>query len=124
MLSDERLKEIRERAEKAAAGPWLHVHQLHIDQGAPHPDGTRLLSGGGWEDDYHLFTANDREFIAHARQDIPDLLAEIERLKGRPYRLMPRIGTPALRPSTPVSDKFRSAECGPGTSWIDPEDYH
>lgn len=53
-MTPERLAEIKARAEAATSGPW--------DDGCSH--------------------AVNGEFIAHARQDIPDLVAEVERLRA------------------------------------------
>lgn len=74
-LTDEELQAIRERVEKATAGPW----QI----GKQSPNG---LNNVGTMDG--LLTAqttdeSNASFIAHAREDIPKLLAEIERLRGR-----------------------------------------
>ena len=77
-LTTEREQEIRERVAKATAEPW---------------DCRRELVSA---DMYHVCLANvhrgyngaqDAEFIAHARQDVPDLLAEIERLRARYYKM-------------------------------------
>lgn len=70
-MTPERIAEIRGRAERATAGPWITEfnHQ---------PDGCWITTGapiGGlvasvFNDDGLL----SAEFIAHARQDVPDLL--------------------------------------------------
>jgi hypothetical protein len=82
-LTDEQLAEIRERAEAATAGPWYCGTEYEQSKRgnyvaskatggivAAEQDGT----------DCELET-HDAEFIAHAREDVPDLLAEIERLR-------------------------------------------
>ena len=77
-LSDERLAEIRERAEKATKGPWHH----HITGTHDDPDysitQTNHVTRDVWTIPHKL---DDIPFIANARQDIPDLLAEIDRLR-------------------------------------------
>jgi hypothetical protein len=83
MLSDERLREIRERAEKAGFSPWSfepgHVGTtsecLYIGNRSYN---TAMVPG--YAD--HPGNIANASFIAHARQDIPDLLAEIDRLKA------------------------------------------
>jgi len=70
-LNDEQLAEIRKRAEAATAGPW-------------YLNGDLLVYGDGpydyiWELETEKIKA---EFIAHAREDVPKLLAEIERLES------------------------------------------
>lgn len=81
MLSDERIREIKERCEKASDN-WVvepgfigsdRAQFLVIDGG----DGIRFH----YRWDERDAEENDMQFAAHARQDIPDLLAEIERLK-------------------------------------------
>lgn len=55
-ITQEELTEIRDRAEKATEGPWSeYVIQFACVE-------------------------EDADFIAHAREDIPKLLAEIERM--------------------------------------------
>lgn len=58
MMTPEELKEIKERADKATPGPWSMEHC-----------------------DYALGGFLDDLFIAHAREDIPKLVAEIDRLR-------------------------------------------
>jgi hypothetical protein len=55
-MTKEELDAIRKRCEKASPGPWYVVN---IDKSKP-----------------------NAEFMAHAREDIPKLLEEIERLRG------------------------------------------
>src|SRR5699024_2915513 len=70
-ITDEELRAIRERAEKATAGEW---------QIADTTDGVWLID----EDDLIIAGTferiEDAVFSKHARQDIPKLLAEIDRL--------------------------------------------
>lgn len=74
MTDDERIETIRKRAEAATPGPW--------DAGLRSVCGEAFGEEGLWE----WFGASPREhdadFIAHAREDIPWLLAEVERLRG------------------------------------------
>ena len=122
-LSDERLAEIRERCEKATAGPWEDFTEkypqalrknkkaryhgsmpnfgciigsaecrgeeidperdfpLRVDYWDIRPVVCVFSRRGIVSQHTGLVISADRSFIAHARQDIPDLLAEIERLK-------------------------------------------
>ncbi len=83
-MSDERFAEIRERVQKATAGDWWAWdrgvgHHIAISEelnvwGTP----VHLLPEGSRTDIGRL---EDAEFIAHARQDVPDLLAEVDRLR-------------------------------------------
>ena len=66
-LSEKEIEAIRKRAEMATEGPWQKDGAIDIHS----PNGTEVAAAwGGYA---------DQEFIAHARQDIPKLLAEIER---------------------------------------------
>lgn len=81
MIADDRAAQIRARAEAATDGPW---ESDSADPSIWSPDVivignyTRAddYNSAAWED----ATEADREFIAHARSDIPWLLAEVERL--------------------------------------------
>jgi hypothetical protein len=78
LLSQEELGEIKMRCERATAGPW----KSYIE-GREKMSGSDFIMTGG--EDIYLTGATrvDQDFIAHARQDIPKLVEEIERLKAR-----------------------------------------
>jgi hypothetical protein len=72
-MTDEELKVIRERCEKATPGPWR-------------ADGRYIETIEGAEEEMAIYDEGghdelDAEFIAHAREDVPRLLEEIERLR-------------------------------------------
>lgn len=76
-LSSKEIEAIRERVEKATDGPWIYV---------PISDRLEYFIGGEGGNEaiaVEVFTKEDATFIAHARTDIPKLLAEIERLRGK-----------------------------------------
>lgn len=79
-LSTEYLEEIRRRCELTTPGPWIS-----FVEGRDHTSGDSVIVRGpeGSEKDLYLSggTVSDQDFVAHARQDIPLLLDEIERLK-------------------------------------------
>lgn len=82
LIKDEELENIRMRCESATPGPW----KSYIE-GRDHTSGSSFImtgSGNNRRNDIELsgVTAADQDFIAHARQDIPLLLAEIARLKA------------------------------------------
>src|SRR5271166_4910266 len=86
LSSELRLKEIRERAEAATSGPW--VAEISPDGTVAMVDHATLRSD---EVDEPLMIAacdvagnleNDAAFIAHAREDIPFLLSELDRAQG------------------------------------------
>ena len=69
-MTEQELAEIRQRANAATPGPWSMKQ-----------DGAEFYiadRNGRWLD----VTLSDAIFISHARQDIPALLAEVERLRA------------------------------------------
>ena len=76
MISDNELSEIKNRVEGATKGPWK-----------AYVEGRDMESGSSFiqteENDIEMIGATqaDFDFIANARQDIPKLLEEIERLR-------------------------------------------
>jgi hypothetical protein len=80
-LTEEDLKEIRKRWEASSSGPWIASVE-----GRDHPTGgeTFIIRGENREaDDLYLIggTIADYDFVAHAKQDIPVLLDEIDQLR-------------------------------------------
>ena len=69
-LGDTRLAEIAARVEAASKGPWKLCE-----------DYSDVLDGDGHQILSHFHDA-DGQFTAHARQDVPALLAEVQRLKA------------------------------------------
>ena len=72
-MTPERLAEIRARAEAATEGPWRI-------------DGRRVVyERDGWAEMVTpiLHVSADATFIAAARTDVPELVAEVERLQAR-----------------------------------------
>ena len=77
-ITDKRLTEIQARVEAATEGPW--------DDQPNWTDTARVVLNGDGEalwDAVGLMADADADFIAHAREDIPALLAEIDRLRGQ-----------------------------------------
>ena len=68
---------IRQRCIMATPGPW----KSYVE-GRDHDSGSSFIMTSG--EDIELIRASvaDQDFIAHARQDVPQLLAEIQRLKA------------------------------------------
>jgi hypothetical protein len=69
------LAAIRQRCARATAGPW----KSYIE-GRDHTSGSNFIMTSGEDIEFLGATEADQDFIAHARQDIPLLLAEIDRL--------------------------------------------
>src|SRR5262245_10223895 len=87
-LTPEQRDEIRAREQDVSPGPWTVAERIdRLNGGTTLP----ILSGemghiavieydsGGFQWP-HAQARADAEFIAHARQDVPDLLAEVDRL--------------------------------------------
>lgn len=90
-MTDKELEEIRLRCEAATPGPWVS-----FIEDRDHSSGSSFIMTGEGESrgtDIELTgaTVADQDFIAHARQDIPKLLHEIERLKAELSRTQGRL---------------------------------
>ncbi len=82
-MEHKQLTEILARAEKASPAPW----KSYVE-GRDHRSGSSFImvgSSGDRRADIELLggTTADQDFIAHARQDVPLLVAEIRRLQSR-----------------------------------------
>lgn len=76
------LEAIKAREAAAAPGPW------YVDRGGEFDDPYYSISGVCRDryGDNSLMVGSDKptaEFIAHARTDVPELVAEVERLRQR-----------------------------------------
>ncbi|MBR0957025.1 hypothetical protein [Bradyrhizobium japonicum] len=75
-LTNDEIEAIKARCEQATAGPWKSFIEKRDKISGPdfiQTEGEDIYLTGA--------TLADQEFIAHARQDIPRLIAEIERLR-------------------------------------------
>lgn len=84
-MDPKRLAEIRTRVDAATPGPWRGDTGQH----PPYPQVIRApVPVNAMTDVVATVTRfqGDQAFIAHTRTDIPDLLAEVERLRGPPHR--------------------------------------
>ena len=69
-MTKDRLKEIEARADAATDGPWMSVDSyIGVEEAEDQAVGETGRDA-------------DATFIAHARTDIPDLIAEVKRLQG------------------------------------------
>ena len=87
----ETLARIRAQADAATEGPWAPWRD---QDGAPHMNGLLMVGnaaavipeGESWVEGVdvnpiaHTYTPEDREFIAHARTDVPALLDALEKV--------------------------------------------
>ena len=76
MLSDAEIEEMMARCQNATPEPWTSFVEGREMFGAD----TFIRTGG---EDIYLTgaTVADQDFIAHARQDVPRLIEELNRLK-------------------------------------------
>ena len=96
MMNESQLKAIEERANKASNAPW--IVEAGDYSGANWMIGATsvFLGGSAWDDkSYYITTQNvhaselegdaktDAEFIAHAREDVPALIAEVRSLRAK-----------------------------------------
>lgn len=91
-MTQEQLEAIRKRAEAATAGPW----ELDGDDGG-------IWNNGGFNflGTARNFYDDDANFIAHSREDIPALLAEVERYR----KIERRLNEEVIRRAYITSDK-------------------
>ena len=78
----ERVKEIRERLEKATPGPWCYGagnSSVLCDVGIIDHKGFGILVNCGRSSGSE--TPEDGDFIAHSRTDVPDLLAALKQAR-------------------------------------------
>ena len=81
-MTDEQLAAIRARCDAATPGPWVArlvynaVYGAEAEGVRSEPDGTMICGPG-----FPHPGAEDAEFIAAARADVPALLEEISRLR-------------------------------------------
>ncbi len=88
MIPDKQLEEITARCNATTVAPWVaFIEGRYCESGSSFimtgiPKGENIWGAARGEDIYLTgATDADMDFIAHARQDIPELIAEIERLK-------------------------------------------
>jgi hypothetical protein len=97
-MTEQELIEIKKRVEMATKGPW----KSYIE-GRDHSSGSDFIMTGvpenediwskarGTDMELTGATKADQDFIANARQDIPKLLHEVERLKSELNNLKRRL---------------------------------
>lgn len=96
MIDEKRLAEIREREAKATKGPWLwdgDVTSYDEENDAPWlvSEGEKQILTGGIK----ATSKADVDFIAHARTDIPFLLAQLEAARREVEKLEKRLAAVA-----------------------------
>ena len=87
-MTPEALQAIRERVRRATPEPWVirrlsnhEEHQGFVQGPRAKPEDPYDIEILGEDDTLYPTRAGDLDFIAHVREDIPTLLAEVERLQ-------------------------------------------
>jgi hypothetical protein len=73
-MTEQELRKIEQRAERATPGPWKTYRSDYF--ALSYVDGQHHVGSIA-----SLNHVNDAKFIAHAREDIPRLIAEVRRLR-------------------------------------------
>jgi hypothetical protein len=91
-LTEERIAEIQQRCERATKGPWT-VARDDGEMICDVPEIDIRLNGSRWHKvvDSLWLEPCDAEFIAHARADLPALLADRQRLHSQLTEAQQRI---------------------------------
>ena len=77
-MTDSELEAIEARVDATTGGPWRS-----FIEGRDHEGGSSFIQTAEQDIELSGGSVADQDFIAHARQDIPRLLAEIRRLTRR-----------------------------------------
>lgn len=98
-MTEERLLTIKVRAEAATPGPWVadeHAFSVNLGYNPDHKRTHGYGCGNNFvcdlnDGEYHEYYREDEQranadFIAAAREDVPALLAEVERLRAKNAR--------------------------------------
>ena len=81
-MKQEELQVIKERCEKATPGPWEWDVDSHGCVELYNTEENEVITAGcGQNVGFVRVEQNDARFIEAARQDIPTLIAEVERLR-------------------------------------------
>lgn len=75
-MSIDEINKIIERSKKATKGPWVSYIE-----GRDHTSGCSFIKTAGADIELTGATNEDQDFIAASRQDIPNLIDEILRLR-------------------------------------------
>jgi hypothetical protein len=79
LVTEEYLSEVERRVNAATAGPWIS-----FVEGRDHTSGSSFIRTASDDIELSGATVADQDFIAHARQDVGTLLAELRRLRAHP----------------------------------------
>lgn len=105
----EELADIQARCDRASAGPWTS-----IVEGRDQESGSSFIMTAGEDVDPLGMRPDDQDFVAHARQDIPQLVDEIRRLSRGEE---PRVGAGELAEMAGRCDR---ASAGPWRTFPSP----
>lgn len=115
MMTSEELQAIKERVEKATPGEWFYDSYTVCTDEILGDDGelieTVTLDYADRHGDVHFKEEADAQFVAHARQDVPALISEVERLEKERAALEfhLKVSSCALEIEGAKADKFQRA---------------
>ena len=94
VITDAELRAIAARCDRARPGPWTSIVEGRDQQGGSSFIGVTAPAGLDDDIEFSTVTADEQDFIAHARQDVPLMVVEIERRRSginieNPVRLTP-----------------------------------
>lgn len=111
-ITEKRLNEIQDRIEGAIRGPWIHdviEFRSHMSNAVKVPltdhMGTELVviahTGYGLGSPHR-----NASFMAHARDDVPDLLAEVHRLRDELARTQGRLNSESRAHTEQITELY------------------
>ena len=81
-MTDAELQAIRQRCERATPGSWYHGQNVKHEHNVYGPQQEDITPAFADQNYGRPMVPEDATFIAHARTDVPALLAEVERLRA------------------------------------------
>lgn len=128
-LTDTELQAMRERCAKATAGPWIIKWYWGDETKAKAENSTYPVLSigveGSWEAVAHgwMMKVDNATLIAHARDDLPRLITEVERLRAELARKNWLGYNSALGDRVPKSalQQIIDAATPCGSGWVSPE---
>ena len=118
-MNEQELQAIEERANKASTAPWIVEAGPYSGRDWMIGSIAMFLGASCWDDKCYTVTTNqvhaselegdaktDADFIAHAREDVPALIAEVRELRAK-LDAVPIDAIRAIYDSVPVSNWTR-----------------
>ena len=123
-MTIEKLEAIEAREQAATPGPWEKSF-LSEDYGAGYcmttffvkqPDGNLYRIGSADTSEKYIEENSNAEFVAHARPDVPALIAEVKRLNAEVERMTREYDSAVADVETLLGEIDNCLVCGPSPS--------